>query len=121
MLEHRRRQRGTAREDEVRTVRRLDAANALDDVRSNALEWTPLETFRTVRDDVLRRRVEAVRERTARRLRPEPRPHVVGATAEQQIEALAMRGEHRISTGRSPIARGPVDVGETIFARRLDH
>src|ERR1700733_2568690 len=34
--------------DKVRAVLRLDAANALDDVRPNALERSPFKTFRTV-------------------------------------------------------------------------
>ena len=38
MFEQRRCQRGATPEDEVRAVLRLDAANALDDVRSKALE-----------------------------------------------------------------------------------
>src|SRR3989449_8003023 len=38
MFEQRRCQRGTTREDKVPAVLRLDAANALDDVRSKALE-----------------------------------------------------------------------------------
>ena len=45
MFEQRRCQRGAAREDKVRAVLRLDAANALDDVRSNALERAPLQDF----------------------------------------------------------------------------
>ena len=56
--------------------------------------------------------IEAARLRTARRLRPEARPDVVGATAEQQIEALAIRGEDCISASGGPIGRGPVAVGE---------
>src|SRR3954469_17984958 len=56
MLEQRRRQRGAAPEDQVRAVLRLDAANALDDVRSKALERAPFKTFRTVGSDIFVRR-----------------------------------------------------------------
>src|SRR2546425_968519 len=66
MFEQRRCQRGATREDKVPAVLRLDAANALDDVRSKALERTPCKTFRTVCRDVFRCRIEAVRHRTAR-------------------------------------------------------
>src|SRR6266545_4243298 len=65
---------------------------ALDDVRSNALERAPCKTLRTVGSDKFCCRIEAVRHRTARRLWPEARPDIVGATAKQQIEALAMCG-----------------------------
>jgi hypothetical protein len=41
MLEQRRSQRRTAPEDQVRSSLRLDAANAIHDVRSNALEQAP--------------------------------------------------------------------------------
>ena len=40
------------REDKVRAVLRLDAANALDDVRSRVLERAPFKTLRTVCSDV---------------------------------------------------------------------
>ena len=93
MFEQRRCQRGATREDQVRAVLRLDAANALDDVRSKALERAPFKTVRTVGSDVLGCRIEAVRHRTTRRLWPEARPDIVGATPKQQIEALAIRGE----------------------------
>src|SRR6266852_6625808 len=52
MFEQRRSQRGATPEDKVRAVLRLDAANALDDVRPQALERTPSKTFRTVRSVV---------------------------------------------------------------------
>src|SRR5213594_4829734 len=93
MFEQRRCQRGATREDKVRAVLRLDATNALDDVRSKALEWAPFKTFRTVGSDEFCCCVEAVRHRTARRLWPEARPDFVGATAKQQIEPLAIRCE----------------------------
>jgi hypothetical protein len=51
MFEQRRRQRGAAREDQVRAVLRLDAANALDDVRSKNLERPPFKTLWPVRRD----------------------------------------------------------------------
>src|SRR5438067_3716921 len=122
MFEQSRRQRGTTPEDKVRAVLRLDAANVLDDVRSKALERTPFKTFRTVRSDIFFCRIEAVRHRTARRLWPEARPDIVGATAKQQIEALALRGEDCISASGGPIGRGPVGVGEiAIIGGVLDH
>jgi hypothetical protein len=93
VFEQRRCQRGATRKDNVRAVLRLDAANALDDVRSKPLGWPPCKTFRTVGNDIFCCRIEAVRHRTARRLWPEARPHIVGATAKQQTEALAIRGE----------------------------
>jgi hypothetical protein len=84
MFEQRRCQRGATREDKARAVLRLDAANALDDVRSKALERAPFKTFRTVGNDIFCCRIEAVRNRTARRLWPEARPDIVGATAKQR-------------------------------------
>src|SRR5580658_10704027 len=96
MFEQGRCQRGATPEDKVRAVLRLDAANALDEVRSKALERAPFKTFRTVGNDIFSCRIEAVRHRTARCLWPEARPHIVGATTEQQIEAPAMRGEELI-------------------------
>src|SRR5207253_7456582 len=122
MFEQRRCQRRATREDKVRAVLRLDAANALDDVRSEALERAPFKTFRTVGSDIFCCRIEAVRHRTARRLGPEARPDIVGATAKQQIEALALRGEDCISTSGGPIGRGPVAVGEiAVIGGVLDH
>src|SRR5204862_3990862 len=103
MFEQRRCQRGAAPEDEVRAVLRLDAANALDDVRSNGLERSPLKTLRTVGDDEFCCRIEAVRHRTARRLWPVARPDIVGAPAKQQIEALAMRGGDCFQASGAPI------------------
>jgi hypothetical protein len=93
-------------------VLRLDAANVLDDVRSKALERAPFKTFRTVGRDIFCCRIEAVRQRAAWRLWPEARPDIVGATAKQQIEALAIRSEDCISASGGPIGRGPVAVGE---------
>src|SRR5258708_39200749 len=103
MLEQRRGQRGAAPENEVRAVQRLDPANARDDVRSEALERSPCKTFRTVGRDILPCCIEAVRHRTARRLRPEARPDIVGATTKQQVEALALRGNDRIPASGTPI------------------
>src|SRR4051812_37196721 len=122
MLEQRRCQRGATREDKVRAVLRLDAANVLDDVRSKALERAPFKTFRTVGSDIFCCRIEAVRHRTARRLWPEARPEIVGATAKQQIEPLAMRCEDCIPACGGPIGRGPVAVGEiAVIGGVLDH
>src|SRR3982751_6026357 len=117
MLEQRRCQRGASPEDNVPVALRLDAADAFDDVRSNALERTPLETFRAMRGDILLCRVETVHRRTARRLWPETRPDIIGATAEQQIEALAVRHEKCIPAGGSPIRRRPVAVLESVVIR----
>src|SRR5258705_7731729 len=103
MFEQHRCQRGATREDKVRAVLRLDAANAVDDVRSKALERAPFKTFRTMGNDILRCRIEAVPYRTARRLWPEARPDIVGATAKQQIEALAMCGHDCVPAGGAPI------------------
>src|SRR5438128_7462441 len=122
MFEQRRCQRGATPEDKVRAVLRLDAANALDDVRSKALERTPFKTFRTVGSDIFCGRIEAVRHRTARRLWPEARPDIVGAAAKQQIEALALRGEDFVPASGGPIGRGPVAVGEiAVIGGVLDH
>src|SRR5882762_5726756 len=118
MFEHRRCQRGAAREDKVRAVLRLDAATALDDVRSKALERAPFKTFRTVSSDIFCCRIEAVRYWTARRLWPEARPDIVGATAKQQIEALALRGHDCLPASGGPIGRGPVAVGNRRLRRR---
>src|ERR1700716_4761505 len=111
MFEQHRCQRRATPEDKVRAVLRLNAANALDDVRSKALERAPFKTFRTVGRDMFCRRIEAVRHRTARRLWPEARPDIVGATAKQQIEAVAISGEHCIPASGGPIGRRPVAVG----------
>src|SRR6516225_9350372 len=75
MFEQRRCQRGATRKDRVRAVLRLDAANALDDVRSKALERAPFKIFRTVGSDIFCCRIEAIRHRTARCLWPEARPN----------------------------------------------
>src|SRR5712691_3102431 len=56
--------------------------------------------------------IEAVRHRTARRLWPEARPDLVGATAKQQIEVLALRGHDCLQASGGPIGRGPVAVGK---------
>src|SRR4026209_1127402 len=103
MFEPRRCPRGATREEKVRAVLRLDAANTLDDVRSNALERAPFKSFRTVGSDKFCCRIEAVRHRTARRPGPEARPDIVGATAEQQVEPLAIGCEDRIPAGGGPI------------------
>src|ERR1700739_713297 len=122
MFEQRRCQRGPTPEDKVRAVLRLDAANALYDVRSEALERAPFKTFRTVGSHIFCCRIETVRYRAARRLWPVARPEVVGATAKQQIEAVALRGGDCIPASGSPIGRGPVVVGEiAVFAGGLDH
>src|SRR5712691_13146753 len=122
MFEQRRCQRGATPEDEVRAVLRLDAANALDDVRSKAFERAPFKTFRTVRSDIFCCRIETVRHRAARRLWPVARPDIVGATAKQQIEALALRGHDCLPTSGGPIGCGPVAVGEiAVIAGVLDH
>src|SRR6201993_716045 len=122
MFEQRRCQRGATPEDKVRAVLRLDAANALEDVRSEALERAPFKTFRTVGSHIFCCRIEAVRYRTARRLWPVARPQIVSATAKQQIEALALRGGDGIPASGGPIGRGPVAVGETVvLAGGLDN
>src|ERR1700680_4544655 len=122
MFDKRRCQRGAAREDKVRAVLRLDAANALDEVRSKALERAPFKTFRTVGSDVLRCRIDAIPYRAAGRLPPGDRPDIVGATAKQQIKALAMRGHHQLPAGGGPIGRGPVAVRKVaVIGGVLDH
>src|SRR5947209_17765119 len=77
MFEQRRCQRGATPEDEVRAVLRLDAANVLDNVRSKALERAPFKTFRTMGSDIFLGRIEAVGDRTARRVWPVARPDIV--------------------------------------------
>src|SRR5262245_38550588 len=122
MFEQRRCQRAATREDQARTALRLDAANALDDVRSKALERAPFKTLRTAGSDILSCRIEAVRHRTARRRWPEARPGIVGATAKHQIEDLAMLGQDCVPASGGPIGRGPVAVGEVaVVAGDLDH
>src|ERR1700692_3711300 len=122
MYEQRRCRRGATRKDQVRAVLRLDAANALDDVRPKALERPPFQTFRTVSSDIFCCRIDAVRHRTARSLWPEARPDIVGSTAKQQIEATAIRGENCISASGGPIGRGPVAVGEiAVIGGALNH
>src|SRR5229473_7437909 len=122
MFEQRRCQRGATPEEKVRAVLRLDPANALDDVRPKAPERAPSKTCRTVGSDIFCCRIEAVRHRTARRLWPEARPEIVGATAKQQIEAPLMRGDDCLPASGGPIGRSPVAVGEiAVFAGDLDH
>jgi hypothetical protein len=122
MFEQRRCQRGATRKGNVRAILRLDAANARDDVRSKALGRPSCKTFRTVGNDIFCCRIEAVRHRTARCLWPEARPDIIGTTAKQQIEALAIRGEDCISASGVPIGRGPVAVGEiAVIGGVLDH
>ena len=60
--------------------------------------------------DIFRGRIQVVRERTARGLRPEARPDIVGASAKQQIEGLAMRREDRFSRGGIAIRQRPSTV-----------
>src|SRR4029078_9893275 len=63
-----------------------------------------------------------VRHRTARRLWPEARPDIVGATAKQQIEAIALRGEDCLPASGTAIGRGPVAVGKiAVIGGMLDH
>src|SRR4029453_6698820 len=88
MFEQRRCQRGATREDKVRAVLRLDAANALDDVRSKALERAPFKTFMTMGSDIFCCRIEAVRHRTARRLWPEARPGPAPCHPEWECSSL---------------------------------
>src|SRR5580658_4731374 len=98
MFEQRRCQRGATREDKVRAVLRLDAANALGDVRSKALERAPFKTFRTVGSDIFCCRIEAVRHRTARRLWPRGRQSKSSA-------AIALENTSRLAGSNLPQAR----------------
>src|SRR4029077_17338861 len=108
--------------DKARAVLRLDATKACDEVPSNALEWAPVAPRRTVGHHVLRCRIDAIPYRTAGRFPPGDRPDVVGATAKQQIKALAMRGHDQLPAGGGPIGRGPVVVGEVApIGGVLDH
>src|SRR2546423_10867450 len=102
MFEQRRCQSGATPEDKVPVALGLDAAKPGDDVRSNALERTPLETLRPVGSDILLCRIETVHSRTARRLWPEARPDIVGVTAKQQVETLAVGGKKCIPPSGSP-------------------
>jgi hypothetical protein len=54
VFEQHRCQRRTAPEDQAWPVHRLDAANALDNVRSKALERTPFKAVRPVGRDIFR-------------------------------------------------------------------
>jgi hypothetical protein len=99
MFQKRRCQRGATREDKVRSVLRLDAPNALDQVGSKALEGAPCKTLRAVGGDIFCCRIEAVSQRTARRLWPEARLGIVGATAKQQIIARAVGGDDCVAAG----------------------
>jgi hypothetical protein len=75
-----------------------------------------------VRSDIFLGRIEAVRHRTARRLWPEVRPGIVGATAKQQIEFLAMRGEECVPASGGTIGCGPVTVGKiAVISGGLEH
>src|SRR3954447_4411821 len=121
MFQQRRCQRGAAREDQVRAVLRLDAADPCDNVRPKCLERAPFETLRAVGGYIFGCRIQALPNRTARRLGPEARPHIVGATAQHQIEALAMRGRDFLPAGGGPIGRGPVNIGESVLAGGLHH
>src|SRR5580700_9876454 len=72
--------------------------------------------------DVFLRGVEAVSHRTARGLRPEARLAIVGVTAKQQTEALAIHREEDIPASGSPIGRAPIAVGEiVVIGGLLDH
>jgi hypothetical protein len=53
MFEQRRCQRAATPQEKVRAVLRLDAPDAVDDVRSKALERAPFKTFRPVGRDIL--------------------------------------------------------------------
>jgi hypothetical protein len=77
LFEQHRCQRRTAPEDQAWPVHRLDSANALNDVRSKTLERTPFKTVRPVGLYIFRGRIQAVRERTARGLRPKARSDIV--------------------------------------------
>src|SRR5258708_1513149 len=68
------------------------------------------KAVRPVGRDIFRGRIQAVRERAARGLRPEARPDIVGASAKQQIEGLAMRREDRFSRGGIAIRQRPSAV-----------
>src|SRR5262245_39346805 len=65
MLEQRRSQRRAAPKDQVRSLLRLDAANAIHDVRSNAFERAPFQALRPVGYDILRRRIQRSEEHTS--------------------------------------------------------
>ena len=67
-----------------------DTSNAIHEVRSNGLEWTPFQTLRSVSYDVLRCRIQAVRHGTPRCFRPETRQQVVGSAAKQHVAGLAV-------------------------------
>src|SRR5882724_8891028 len=122
MFEQRRCQCGATPENQVWAVLRLDAANALDNVRAKALERAPFEAFRTMGRDIFPCRIKAVRHRAAWRLWPEPRPDIVGATAQQQIEARSLRCKQCVPAGGGSVGRGPVAVGEiVVIGGMLDH
>ena len=56
------------------------------------------------------------------RLGPETRPDIVGTAAQQQIEALALRGHDGLPSGGASIGRCPVAVGEiAVISGVLDH
>lgn len=81
VFEQRRCQRGTSPDDKARAVLRLDAANTIDKVRSDALDIAPFKAVSTVGRDVFRRGVEPIRHWTDWSVWREARPRVVGGTA----------------------------------------
>src|SRR6185437_1589061 len=115
----------TSPDDQARAVGRLDAADAVDEVRAEGFEGAPVKSVGTVGGDEFRRGVEAVGQRTARGLGPETGPDVVGVPTEEEIEGLAMRGEDHLSCGGIAIGAGPSAVGViAVFvgaAGSLDH
>ena len=129
MFEQHRGQRRTTPDDQVRPglCLCLDAANALDDVRSKILDRPLFKTLRPVGRDVFRRRIYAVRHRTPRGFRPEAAPDIVGSTAKQQIESVALGRDNGFSSSRVVMRHRPSAVLEAatgIFlwaARRLNH
>lgn len=75
----------------------------LGEVRPNALERAPFQAFGPVGHDVFLRRVETVSHGTARRLRPEGRKAIVGASAKKQIKLLAIPRQECFSASGGPI------------------
>lgn len=110
-VEQHRCQRGATRDNEVRSVLRLDAADALDDVRSQALERAPCKTFGTVGGDIFcwmiasrpagSDRVRSSRRRGNRRRRPRP-----GSLAAVQGWASACGHERPEASAPVPYERG---------------
>ncbi len=111
MFEQRRCQRGATREDKVRAVLRLDAANALDDGRSKALERTPFKTLRTVGSDefccrmgVRQRTVGGLAKRSASAsLVTEVNGMVTFLSAEEHRRAAPCAGARWIDSSRSSL------------------